>query len=132
MTNPIATQVVAAALDEALRSQPWWKRYAGTVTAIVSGLATLIPIVLTVWAGAPAWIVTVLGGAAVVLMALSQRLTKNGITPRGNAEVEKVIEPSIADTVLERLPDLPPMPPLPSASAVFQEALSRITGGRRA
>lgn len=124
MSRPVATDMVAAALAEALTRQPWWRRYAGTVTAVLAGVATMVPVIATAWADAPAWIVTILGAASVVVVALSERLTRNGLTPRGNADVEAIVDR--LPTAQQVHTQIGQVIPLPSASAVWAEQIDRL------
>lgn len=97
--------IVEAVLDVAVVNQPWYKRYAGTVTAAASGVVALGTWVTATWTDLPASVATVLGVVVLVASILAQRATKNGLTPRGNTDVADVLD-TAADVATETVGDL--------------------------
>ena len=81
-------RIVSNALADALQAQPWWKRYANTVVAALTMTGTFLAWLLMSWADAPGIAKTILGIAAVIVGVLVQRLTPNGVTPRGNQTLQ--------------------------------------------
>ena len=81
-------RIVGNVLADALYHQPWWKRYANTIVAGLTMTATLITWILMSWADAPNIVKTTLGAAAVIIGILLQRATPNGVTPRGNQQLQ--------------------------------------------
>lgn len=90
----MTSQQVATALAAALAEQPWYRRYAGTVTACLSGGVMLAALIPTIWADAPPWMLTALAVLAALGGAVGQRLTRNGFTPRGNVDMQEAIAAS--------------------------------------
>lgn len=85
-------RIVGNVLSDALAKQPWWKRYAGTVTMAVSVLVTLGTWILTTYAASlPETASIAIGGIVAVLSVIAARAVPNGITPRGNEQIKQAV-----------------------------------------
>lgn len=91
----ISTTVLESVLKVAILDQPWYRRYANTVTALAAGLVVLGTWVTATWVDLPAWAATAIGTVVMVASVLAQRATKNGLTPRGTKETLDVLTPQI-------------------------------------
>lgn len=90
-----AYDTLGQALDSALVRQPWYRRYANTITATAGVIVTLGTWTLTTVNGLPEWAAVGIGAAVGVLAVVAQRATPNGITPRGNRAIVDVAAPRI-------------------------------------
>lgn len=90
-----AYDVIGHALDSALVKQPWYRRYANTITAAASGLVVLGTWTATTVSGLPEWAATTIGGVVAVAAILAQRATPNGVTPRSNRQVVDAVAPRV-------------------------------------
>lgn len=86
MSAALAT-AIEDALAAALQAQPWWRRWSNTICAFASATVTLGTWATATWTGMPQTAATVLGAVVMVAGVLAQRATRNGLTPRGNADV---------------------------------------------
>lgn len=86
MSAALAT-AIEDALAAALQAQPWWRRWSNTICAFASAMVTLGTWATATWTGMPQTAATVLGAVVMVAGVLAQRATRNGLTPRGNADV---------------------------------------------
>ena len=98
-----AQQILTGALIDAIAEQPWWRRYAGTVTAAATGLVALIGWVTATWTSLPPAVSTILGAVLMVASVVAQRATRNGLTPRGAQDTVDAlrdrVDTAITDTV---------------------------------
>lgn len=94
LQKTITTAATNALLD-VLDEQPWYRRYAGTLTTAAGAVVTLGTWALTTELGLPRWAQLILGVAVAVAGTVAARATRNGTTPRGSqvlldSVVEKV------------------------------------------
>lgn len=101
MTDIKTTVTTAAtnAVIDALIAQPWWKRYANTVTTAAGGLVTLGTWALTTELGLPRPVQIGLGVLVLVASVVASRATRNGVTPRGNSDVLGAVIPAVTAAV---------------------------------
>ena len=85
-------QMIESVVLEAVRRQPWWKRYANTVVAGIGAVAAVLSFVATLnlpipeqWAGA-------IPTAVAFLTALGIKLTKNGLAPSALEKINPVVD----------------------------------------
>lgn len=79
--------MIGTVLDAALRTQPWYARYANTIVMACSMLVTLGTWVTATYTDLPPAVAVAVGSLVAVASVLVARATPNGITPRGNAKV---------------------------------------------
>lgn len=72
---------VSRQLNAWLSEQPFWRRYANTVTTAVGGLVALAWWLSTTWTDAPPWLSTVIGILLFVASVVGVKATRNGMTP---------------------------------------------------
>ncbi|WP_078345071.1 hypothetical protein [Mycobacteroides chelonae] len=98
LQKTVTTAATNAVID-ALAAQPWWKRYANTVTTAAGGLVTLGTWALTTELGLPRPVQIALGVMVLVASVVASRATKNGVTPRGNTDVLGAVIPAVTEAV---------------------------------
>ncbi|MGB3602706.1 MAG: hypothetical protein WBA38_04035 [Gordonia sp. (in: high G+C Gram-positive bacteria)] len=79
--------MIGTILDAALKTQPWYARYANTIVMACSMLVTLGTWATATYTDLPPAVAVVIGSVVAVASVLVTRATPNGITPRGNARV---------------------------------------------
>lgn len=84
-------RMIGNALADELSKQPWWRRYAGTATMAATMIVTLGTWVTTTYADLPSPVSIVIGAVVAVAGVVAARAVPNGITPRGNEQVEAAI-----------------------------------------
>ncbi|AVD99798.1 membrane protein [Gordonia phage Flapper] len=84
----VPSSVVIDELRATLERQPWYKRFANTVTTAVGALALIAWLLTSNGIGIDPAIVTAVGSALGVLTTLGVLKTPNGVTPRGVATVQ--------------------------------------------
>ena len=94
-----ANDMIAGALAGAVEDQPWYKRYSNTVVVALTAIVGLAGVLASAGFGAPMWLTAALGGIVAVGQPLIQRLTKNGMTPRGVDQTLSVIAPAVEEAV---------------------------------
>ncbi|AKJ72381.1 holin [Gordonia phage GTE8] len=85
---PVPATEVVDELREQLQRQPWYARFANTVTTAVGALALIVWLLTSNGVGIDPAIVTAVGSVLGVLTTLGVLKTPNGITPRGVEKVE--------------------------------------------
>jgi hypothetical protein len=85
-------EVLRAALDDLVTSQPWAKKHANTITAAWTGALMLGWLVTDSVTDAPPWITAALGVLLYVGQVLGVYKTKNGVTPSVVDKVTEVVE----------------------------------------
>lgn len=89
--NRVVQVAAADAIARAIKAQPWYRRYSGTVAAVAGvavafGTSDLVSVV-----GAPRWVDALVTFAVAVFVGVAARLTPNGLTPRGTKQTLDVI-----------------------------------------
>lgn len=85
-------RIVGNVLVDALAQQPWWRRYAGTITMAATMLVTLGTWITTTYTTSlPEPVVVVVGAVVAVAGVIAARAVPNGVTPRGNATIERAV-----------------------------------------
>lgn len=64
-----------------LLEQPWWLRYKGTIMLILQAIAWVAGVLPVYLADAPEWTAFLVGGIGFFVTTLTNRLTKDGVTP---------------------------------------------------
>ncbi|QAU06376.1 hypothetical protein SEA_WHOSEMANZ_50 [Gordonia phage WhoseManz] len=85
---PVPTEAVVEELRAQLEAQPWYRRFANTVTAAAGLLSLLIWTLIANGVEIPGEVGTAIGSALGLLTLLGLLKTPNGITPRGVERVE--------------------------------------------
>lgn len=88
----LVERVVTEAVDTYVLTQPWYQRYANTVTTIVSGLVTFVFWVTTSGLHMPGWFTYVGGGVMFAASVLGVYKTKNGMSPSAAVAVKAMVE----------------------------------------
>jgi hypothetical protein len=101
MTDIRTTVTTAAtgALLDILDQQPWYRRFAGTITTAAGGVATLGTWALSTELGLPRPVQLALGVLVMVAGIVAARATRNGATPRGDGRVLDVVIPAVVDAI---------------------------------
>lgn len=90
MTTPADNDFVAE-LRERLESQPWYRRFANTVTSGVGAVFLILWLLTANGVDIPGQVTTGVGSAIAVLTVLGVLKTKNGLTPRGVEDIQEYI-----------------------------------------
>ncbi|KXP11672.1 hypothetical protein AXK57_21555 [Tsukamurella pulmonis] len=98
LQNAVATAATNAVLD-ILDEQPWYKRYAGTITTAAGGIVTFGTWLATAELGLPKSAQIAIGAVVLVASVVAARATKNGQTPRTSQEILDKIVPTITEAV---------------------------------
>lgn len=85
-------EFVGEVIRDYLEEQPWWRRYANTVTAAVGGLVTLAAWLLASGLDLPTWALGLVGIVVFAGNVLGIKATRNGVTPSTAAQISAVIE----------------------------------------
>lgn len=96
------TEAATNAVIDVLAAQPWWKRYANTVTTTASGVATFGTWALTTELGLPVPAKAAIGVLVLVASIVGARATRNGVTPRGNTDVLDAVIPAVTEALQRR------------------------------
>lgn len=89
--NSVQNAVIGYAIRQ-LDQQPWWKKSSNTVTTVVSGLAVFAWWLTSTGVGLPVWLTYVVGAGAVVGQGVVTKLTKNGFTNKGAADLQYAVQ----------------------------------------
>lgn len=90
MTAPGDNEYVDA-LRERLEAQPWYRRFANTVTSGVGAVFLILWLLTANGVDVPTQVTTGVGSAIAVLTVLGVLKTKNGIQPRDVKYVEEYV-----------------------------------------
>ncbi|WNN95751.1 holin [Gordonia phage Fribs8] len=90
MTTPADNDFVTE-LRERLESQPWYRRFANTVTSGVGAVFLILWLLTANGVDIPSQVTTGVGSAIAVLTVLGVLKTKNGLTPRGVEDIREYI-----------------------------------------
>lgn len=93
-------RIVANVLADALEQQPWWKRYAGTITMACSMLVAFGTWVTTTYVDLPRPAMVAVGAIVAIAGVIAARATPNGITPRSNAVIERDVATELGHYVI--------------------------------
>src|SRR5699024_9826392 len=85
-------QMIESVVLEAVRRQPWWKRYANTVVAGVGAVAAVLSFVATLNLPIPDRWDAAIPTAVAFLTALGIKLTKNGLAPSALEKLGPVMD----------------------------------------
>lgn len=85
-------QMIESVVLEAVRRQPWWKRYANTVVAGVGAVAAVLSFVATLNLPIPDGWDAAIPTAVAFLTALGIKLTKNGLAPSALEKLGPVMD----------------------------------------
>lgn len=75
-----------------LDQQPWWKKSSNTVTTVASGVAVLAWWLTSTGLDMPTWLTYLVGAGAVVGQGIVTKLTKNGFTNKGAADLQYAVQ----------------------------------------
>ena len=93
--SELIERVVAEAVERAVLSQPWYQRYANTVTATLTAAVTLVYWLVTSGLPLPLWVHAV-GGVVMFLAAVfGVNRTRNGMSP----STADAVNSMVAETV---------------------------------
>lgn len=84
-------EVTRLSMLTALDEQPWWSKYANTVTTAVSVLVMLAWLLISSGTDFPGWLDAVITAVLAAGNVLGVSKTRNGVTP---ALVDKVAPPA--------------------------------------
>lgn len=101
-TQRIVTQAATEAALDLLAQQPWWKRYAGTITTAAGVLATFLAPLAVADLGLGRPVQVTVGVLAAVAAIVAARATKNGQTPRTSQVLIDAIIPTVTDALTQR------------------------------
>jgi hypothetical protein len=101
MHKTIAAAAENALLD-VLDQQPWWRRYANTITTAAGGIVTMGTWVATTDLGLPHPAQAAVGAIVFGASVVAARATRNGTTPRGSKELLGAVVPAITDALAPR------------------------------
>lgn len=93
--SELVTRVVAEAVERAVLSQPWYQRYANTVTATLTGAVTLIYWLATSGLDLPTWFHVTGGVVMFVATVFGVNKTKNGMSPSTAVAVNTMVEETV-------------------------------------
>ncbi|CAB0722460.1 hypothetical protein D9B38_05510 [Corynebacterium diphtheriae] len=84
----IFIDAVAAELER----QPWYLRYKATILMILTGIAWGAGAIIPALTAAPAWVGVTVATVVNIATVLTNRLTKDGVTPSMGKRLEKAAE----------------------------------------
>lgn len=90
MTTPADNDFIAE-LRQTLESQPWYRRFANTVTSAVGALFLILWFIASMGWDIPSNVTRGVGSAIAVFTVLGVLKTKNGLTPRGVQDIQEYI-----------------------------------------
>lgn len=81
-----------AALREHMEAQPWYRRFANTVSTAVGAITMVIWFLVSTGVDIPDQLTASVGAAIAIFTTLGVLKTPNGITPRGINQVKSVMK----------------------------------------
>lgn len=84
----IFVDTIAAELER----QPWYLRYKATILMILTGIAWGAGAIIPALTDSPAWVGVTLATVVNIATVLTNRLTKDGVTPSMGKRLEKAAE----------------------------------------
>lgn len=91
--NPIpGTEILLDELRAQMADQPWYQRFSNTVTSAAGAVVLILWVAIAAGVGVDQEVLASVAGAIGVLTTAGVLKTKNGITPRGIADVEEAAE----------------------------------------
>lgn len=79
-------------LRNQLAQQPWWQRFSNTVSASAGAVVLILWLAVAAGLDVPTDVLSGIASVIGVLTTLGVMKTRNGITPRGIAQVQQVAQ----------------------------------------